>query len=92
LNVAGEVHGVNVTESSAHSNDAPVPENVKLTLENQVLTMSGEKANGTFRRSFTVANTIDVDRIEATIEHGVLTVLLPKAERAKPREIPVKVA
>lgn len=68
------------------------PENVKLTLENQVLTMSGEKANGTFRRSFTVANTIDLDRIEATIEHGVLTVLLPKAERAKAREIAVKAA
>jgi HSP20 family protein len=37
-----------------------------------------------------VPNTIDTDRIEASVEHGVLTVMLPKAEQAKPREIPVK--
>jgi HSP20 family protein len=66
------------------------PENVKLSLENRVLTMSGEKANGTFRRSFTIPNSIDLDRVEAGVEHGVLTVTLPKAEKAKPREIPLK--
>ena len=68
------------------------PENVKISIENRVLTMSGEKANGSFKRSFTVPNVIDTDRIEATVEHGVLTVTLPKAEQAKPREIPVKAA
>ena len=68
------------------------PENVKLSLENRVLTMNGEKANATFSRSFTVPATVDLDKIEATIEHGVLTVNLPKAEAAKPREIPVKAA
>jgi len=66
------------------------PENVKLSLENRVLTMTGEKANGTFRRSFTVPNSIDLDRIEAGVEHGMLSVTLPKAEKAKPREIPLK--
>ena len=66
------------------------PENVRLTIENHVLTMSGEKENGSFRRSFTVPNTIDTDRIEAAVEHGVLTAVLPKVEKAKPREIPVK--
>lgn len=66
------------------------PENVKVSLENRMLTMSGEKANGTFRRSFTVSSTIDTDKIEASIEHGVLAVMLPKAEKAKAREIPVK--
>jgi len=68
------------------------PENVKLSLENRVLTMTGEKTNGTFRRSFTVPNTIDLDRVEAGVEHGVLTVTLHKAEKAKPREIPIKTA
>lgn len=68
------------------------PEGVKLSLENRVLTMSGEKANGSFKRSFTVPNTIDADKIEASVEHGVLTVVLPRAEAAKPREIPVKAA
>jgi HSP20 family molecular chaperone IbpA len=32
---------------------------------------------------------VDADRIQAKVEHGVLTVTLPKAERAKPREIQV---
>ena len=68
------------------------PESVKLSLENRLLTMSGEKANGSFKRSFTVPNTVDAEKIAASIEHGVLTVMLPKAEKAKPREIPVKAA
>ena len=68
------------------------PESVKIAIENRVLTMSGEKANGSFKRSFTVPSAIDTDRIEASVEHGVLTVVLPKAEAAKPREIPVKAA
>ncbi|HKP27914.1 MAG TPA: Hsp20/alpha crystallin family protein [Gemmatimonadales bacterium] len=66
------------------------PESVKVAIENRVLTMSGEKANGSFKRSFTVPAAIDTDRIEASVEHGVLTVTLPKAEQAKPREIPVQ--
>lgn len=66
------------------------PESIKVTLENQMLTISGEKSNGSFRRSLTIPNTVDTDGIEATVEHGVLTVTLPKVERAKPREIAVK--
>ena len=66
------------------------PESVKVAIENRVLTMSGEKENGSFRRSFTVPGTIDTDKIEASLEHGLLTVIMPKAEEAKPREIPVK--
>lgn len=92
---AGMLPDVEVTEDEQAvrmTADIPgyKPENVKVSLENRVLTMSGEKANGTFRRSFTVSSTIDTDRIEASVEHGVLTVTLPKAEKAKPREIPVK--
>ena len=34
-------------------------------------------------------NTVDPDRIEAQYENGVLTVTIPKAERARPREIQV---
>jgi HSP20 family protein len=68
------------------------PESVKLSIENRVLTMSGEKSNSSFRRSFTVPSTVDAEKIEATVEHGVLTVMLPKAEAAKPREIPVRKA
>lgn len=82
-------------------------EDVKLSIENNVLTIRGEKQQrseqkderahryersyGLFERSFALPSTVDPDRIEATYDAGVLTVLLPKAERAKPREIHVKV-
>jgi HSP20 family protein len=82
------------------------PEDVKISLENQILTIRGEKRQeseqnedrwhryersyGSFERSFTLPTTVDPERIEATTEHGVLTVRLPKSERAKPKEIPIR--
>jgi HSP20 family protein len=82
------------------------PEDVKLSMEGNVLTIRGEKKQraeeqtervhryersyGWFERAFALPNTVDPDRIEATVDQGVLTVVLPKAERARPREIPVK--
>jgi len=81
------------------------PAQVNLTLENNVLTIRGEKQQaaeeqttkvhryersyGSFERAFTVPSTVDADKVEAKFEHGVLTVTLPKAERAKARQIPV---
>lgn len=83
------------------------PEDVKIQLENNVLSIRGEKLQrerqehervqryervyGAFERSFTVPNTVDAEKITATYEHGVLTVTLPKVERAKPRAITVSV-
>ena len=83
------------------------PEDLKINLENLILTVRGEKkavadqkgerwyryerTYGSFERSFTLPVTVDPDRIQATVEHGVLTLTLPKAATAKPREIPVKV-
>jgi hypothetical protein len=32
---------------------------------------------------------VDPEKISATYEHGILTVTIPKSERARPREIPV---
>lgn len=82
-------------------------EDVKLTVENHTLTIRGEKKQvaeekstrvhryersyGAFERSFTLPNTVDMARVEAKFEHGVLTVTLPKAEQAKPRTIEVRV-
>ena len=82
------------------------PEDVKISLENQVLTVRGEKQQvaeqkderwhryernyGSFERSFTLPSTVDADRIEATTDNGVLTLRLPKVEKARPREIPVR--
>jgi HSP20 family protein len=83
------------------------PEDVKLSLENNLLTIRGEKRQqaeernervhryersyGTFERSFALPSTVDPDKITATYENGVLTVIIPKVERARPREIPVRV-
>ena len=44
---------------------------------------------GNYLRRFTVSSDIDADRIKARMINGVLELELPKAERAKPRRIPV---
>ena len=44
---------------------------------------------GNYLRRFTVTDQVDQDKISAKISDGVLTVVLPKAEKAKPRTIPV---
>ena len=83
-----------------------LPEDVKLTLENNLLTIRGEKKQqaeernervhryertyGGFERTFALPGTVDPEEIQARYEHGILTVTLPKAEKAKPREIPVR--
>jgi HSP20 family protein len=81
-------------------------EDVKISLENNVLTIRGEKRQeaeernervhrfersyGTFERTFALPSTIDPDQIQASYQDGVLTVTLPKVEKARPREIPVQ--
>jgi HSP20 family protein len=81
------------------------PEDVRLSLENNILTIRGEKklqtdesnervhrferTYGMFERTFALPNTVDPEKIEAQYENGVLFVMIPKAERAKPREIRV---
>lgn len=83
------------------------PEDVKLAVENQTLTLRGDKKQvaeetagtvhryersyGSFARSFRLPESVDADRIEARYEHGVLTVTLPKSEKTRAREIAVKV-
>lgn len=44
-----------------------------------------------FYRQFALSDEVDQDRISADLRHGVLTLRLPKAEKAKPRKIEVKV-
>src|SRR3954469_7018783 len=81
------------------------PDDVRLSLENNILTIHGEKRQrseennervhrfertyGVFERTFALPNTVDPEKIEARYENGVLLVRIPKAERARPREIPV---
>ncbi|HEX5387352.1 MAG TPA: Hsp20/alpha crystallin family protein [Gemmatimonadales bacterium] len=82
------------------------PEDLHLSIENNVLTIRGEKRQvsedtadrvhryersyGSFERSFVLPATVDADKIDATCDSGVLTITVPKAEKARPRQIEVK--
>jgi HSP20 family protein len=77
---------------------------VTLDLKENMLTISGqvspppekesllaqEYTIGDFYREFQVGELIDKNQIEASVKNGVLTLTLPKAEKAKPRRIEVK--
>lgn len=78
-------------------------EDIDLTVEDGVLILSGEKKShredsqgnyrersyGRFERRITLPGTIDENQIEANFEHGVLTIILPLAERQLGRKIPL---
>lgn len=57
------------------------------TIDGAVVHRESRREN--FRRTFEIDPSIDVNRINAKIEQGLLTVTLPKAERVKPRKITV---
>ena len=45
---------------------------------------------GNFERSFEVSDDIDVDKIQASMKHGILTLTMPKREAVRPKCIEVK--
>jgi len=49
-----------------------------------------ERAEGAFNRTLTLPTALDADRIDAKCTDGILTLTLPKAEAAKPRQVVVK--
>lgn len=82
------------------------PNDIEITMEGGVLTIKGERKHevsderkgysrmervyGSFYRRFGLPNTAEADKIEAHSRNGVLEVVIPKQERAKPRQIPVQ--
>ena len=71
-------------------------EDIKVELENAVLSVSGvrpargdDRPETTFTRSLSVPDGINPDRIKAKLEDGLLTVTLPKAEHRKPKLIDI---
>lgn len=79
-------------------------EDLTIKLDDEVLTIEGaahasaapgqhlltEYISGTFYRQFTVGEAINREKIDAKLKNGVLELVLPKAEKAKPKRIEVK--
>jgi HSP20 family protein len=82
------------------------PEDVQLHVENNILTLTGERklekkessegyhrverTYGTFTRSFALPNNVAADKVEAELTDGVLHVRIPKKAEAQPKRISVK--
>jgi len=49
-----------------------------------------ERGAGTFTRTLTLPTMVDANKVEAKYENGVLRLMLPRAEVAKPRKIAIK--
>lgn len=82
------------------------PEDVEISIENNVLTIRGERrfekkddsdnfhrverSYGSFTRSFTLPPTVRSEQANAEFENGILRLTLAKREEAKPRRIEIK--
>jgi HSP20 family protein len=49
-----------------------------------------ERESGRFSRMISLPGEVEAEKIEANLANGILTMVLPKAEKAKPRQITVK--
>ncbi|WP_341955399.1 Hsp20/alpha crystallin family protein [Microbacterium sp. LWH13-1.2] len=52
--------------------------------------LARERGSGSFLRQFSLGDGVDLDAISASYESGVLSVIIPVSERAKPRKIEVE--
>jgi len=83
------------------------PDDIDLTLERRVLTLTGrvkaqtpegfrrvssEYREGDYMRVFTLSDEVDQDKIKADFQNGVLRLELPRAAESKPKKISVKAA
>jgi HSP20 family protein len=81
-------------------------DDLQITVENNTLSIAGERKiaeendnvryhrrerqGGTFRRAFQLPTRVDANKVLANYVDGILTIVLPKEEAAKPKQIPIK--
>ena len=81
------------------------PEDIDINVTQDTVSLSGEataqqdvasdgwlrqeRRTGKFQRAFTLPVQIDPDKVQASFEHGVLELVVPKADQVKPRTIKV---
>jgi HSP20 family protein len=95
LYVRAELPGVkaNDLELSATGNSLSIGGERKVAPETEIASYHRrEREAGVFRRTITLPNDIDSNRVEAHYNNGILTITLPKAEVSKPKQVTVKVA
>ena len=84
------------------------PKDVEVSVEDSTLTVSGkrdfasetneenyhrvERRYGSFARSISLPQTVDTEKVSARFDKGVLTIEVPKVERAKPKRIEIEAA
>ncbi len=62
----------------------------KPTEESGAVCHRQERGMGQFRRTVTLPVDVDSDKVDAKLNHGVLTLVMPKAEVARPKRIEIK--
>lgn len=87
--------GIEISRTDAgYTVEMPVagfqPNEIDVSLEDGLLTVSGKSDKRSFTRSFTVPDNTDEDHIDAKVEHGMLTLTLPLVPKAQPKKIEIK--
>jgi HSP20 family protein len=66
------------------------PDQLEVLVDGNTLTIKGSRpGHGSFTKSYDLPESTDTEKLEARVEDGVLTVLVPKLPRAQPRVIPI---
>lgn len=94
ITLTADLPGVEKKDLSVHVEGRTLTVSAPLALgeANALVTVYSEIRANHYRRVFELSRELDSSAIEATMRDGVLTLRIPKLERAKPRRIDVSVA
>ena len=96
LNRSQDAYGFDIERTDdGYRIEVPVagfrPDDINVTVEDRVLTIEGRGERRRFARTVVLPDEIDAERIDAHVEHGLLTLVLPLYPKAQPRRIEVRV-